>query len=91
MLSRWYALLQDMSESSAAHNLPTGAMLLHVPGTPVAADRQAGTSKTVSQAAQEAVGTDVDATMEGPACVWTDGGRAEAGGYQHAARGVFGR
>jgi len=54
----------------------------------VAADRQAGTAKTVGQAAQEATGTDVDAAVEGPACVWTDSGCAEAGGYQHAARHV---
>ena len=43
------------------------------------------------QAAQEAAGTHVDAAVEGPARVWTDGGRVEAGGYQHAARGVSGK
>ena len=62
-----------------------------MPGAPVAADQQAGTAKTVRQAAQEATGTDVDAAVEGPARVWTDGGRAEVGGYQRAARGVFGK
>ena len=77
-----------MSGLSAAHSLPSGATPLHVPGTPVTADRQAGTAKTVGQAAQEIAGADVDAVVEGPACVLTDGGRAEVVGY---ARGVLRR